>query len=187
MSNEDSPNVTGDTLYEASFDPKIASYGRVALTALFFITLVGIPFIPFLLLFTLWYYPEYLRRISARLTTNAVEIRKGVFFRKESTIPLNRITDVRLHDGPVMRYFGLRGLRLETAGQAGQTAGSEGDLVGVVDAVEFRDRILRQRQKVLGGEETRPAPAEATGSTPELLTEIRDILARIESQGRSEG
>ena len=185
MSSEDSHNVTGETLYEARFDPKVASHGRVLLSLWALVTLVGIPFIPFMLLATLWYYPEYLRRISARLTTNAVEIRKGVFFRKEATIPLNRITDVRLHDGPVMRHYGLRGLRVETAGQSGQDASSEGDLVGVVDAAEFRDLILRQRQKVLSGEEARQAPAaELAGSTSELLTEIRDILARIEAQGR---
>ena len=187
MSSEDSTNVTGETLYEARFDPKIAGHGRVLIALWSIVTVVGIPFIPFVLLLSLWYYPEYLRRISARLTTNAVEIRKGVFFRKESTIPLNRITDVRLHDGPVMRHYGLRGLRVETAGQAGQDAGSEGDLVGVIDAAEFRDRILRQRQRVLGGEEARLAPAEAAGSTSELLTEIRDILARIETQGRRDG
>ena len=187
MSNEDTPNVTGDTLYKASFDPKIAGHGRVLLALWSIVTVVGIPFIPFVLLFSLWYYPEYLRRISARLTTNAVEIRKGVFFRKEATIPLNRITDVRLHDGPVMRHYGLRGLRVETAGQSGLDSSSEGDLVGVVDAVEFRDRILHQRQKVLSGEEARSVPAEAAGSTAELLAEIRDILARMEAQGRSEG
>ena len=187
MSSEDSHNVTGETLYEARFDPKIASHGRVLVSLWSIVTVVGIPFIPFVLLFSLWYFPEYMRRISARLTTNAVEIRKGVFFRKESTIPLNRITDVRLHDGPVMRHYGLRGLRVETAGQSGQDAGSEGDLVGVIDAAEFRDRILRQRQRVLGGEEARLAPAEAAGSTSELLTEIRDILARIETQGRRDG
>ena len=83
------------------------------------ITLAGAPLIPFALLFSRWYYPQYLDRLSARLTTQAVEIRKGVFFRKESTIPLNRITDVRLHDGPIMRRYGLRGLKVETAGQAG--------------------------------------------------------------------
>ena len=181
MSNRD---AMGETLYEARFDPKIASHGRVTVSLWFLVAVVGILFIPLMLLFSLWYYPEYLRRISARLTTHAVEIRKGVFFRKESTIPLNRITDVRLHDGPVMRHYGLRGILLETAGQSGQYASSEGDLVGVIDAVEFRDLILRQRQKVLGSDEATQAPTGPAVSTPEILTEIRDILARIEAQGR---
>ena len=64
---------------------------------------------------------------------------------------MNRVTDVRLHDDPWMRFCGVRGLKVETAGQSGQNAGSEGDLIGVVDAVAFRDAILRQRQLVLGG------------------------------------
>ena len=54
-----------------------------------------------------------------------------------------------------------------------------------MDAVQFRDAILRQRQQVLGAEVTTAAPAH--GSTPSdvtaLLTEIRDILARMESKG----
>ena len=133
--------------------------------------------------------PEFFRRQTARLTTRAVEIRKGVFFRKESTIPLNRITDVRLHDDPLMRHYGMRGLKVETAGQSGQSSGSEGDLVGVIDAVEFRDAILRQREAALGGEAS-PAPAQppaGSTDTAELLTEIRDILTRIERQGSSSG
>ncbi len=176
------PSVTGDTILEARFDPQIAGHGRVVICLVLLVTLAGIPLIPFALLFCRWYYPEYLRRLSARLTTQAVEIQKGVFFRKESTIPLNRITDVRLHDGPIMRRYGIRGLKVETAGQAGQHAGSEGDLVGIIDAPAMRDAILRQRQLVLGGEEA-PAPAApAPAGDAGLLTDIRDILARIEEK-----
>ena len=85
-----------------------------------------------------------------------------------------------------MRRFGVRGLHVETAGQSGQNASSEGDLVGVVDAVEFRDAILRQREAALGGEAP-SAPAQSPSGSPDsaqLLAEIRDILARIEQQGR---
>ena len=53
----------------------------------------------------------------------------------------------------------------------------------VVDAVALRDAILSQRQKVLDAE--RPAASsESTGEATEILTEIRDILARIAAQGR---
>jgi len=145
------------------------------------ITVVGIPLIPIWLIFSLWYAPEYYRRLSARLTSQAIEIRKGVFNRRESTIPLNRVTDLRLHDGPIMRHFKVRGLRVETAGQAGPNASSEGDLIGVVDAAEFRNAILMQRQRVLGAEPDEDAPAPA-GSATEPLTEIRDILARMEAK-----
>ena len=185
------PNdVTGKTIHEAEFDPMVKKYTAGAIVLVMIISVVGIPFIPFGLLFSWWYAPESLRRMSARLTTNAVQINKGVFFRKEATIPLNRVTDVRLHDDPWMRMCGVRGLKVETAGQSGQDAGSEGDLIGVVDPVAFRDAILRQRQLVIeGGAQTAvaasgAAPAAAPSEVGELLAEIRDILARMEAQGR---
>ena len=185
MSGQESlPDVTGETVLEARFDGRIGPYTRWVVTGWLVVSVVGILLIPFWLLFSLWYVPELLRRMSARLTTQAVEIRKGVFFRSEATIPLNRITDVRLHDGPLMRHYGLRGLKVETAGQSGDT-GSEGNIVGVIDAVEFRNAVLRQRQQALDSEQGAGSPDGAAGAT-ELLTEIRDILARIESQGRDE-
>ena len=176
----DQSSVTGDTVLEAQFDRKIIAYLRWIGVGWLVITVVGIPLIPFWLLISLWYGPEYLRRMSARLTTQALEIQKGVFFRSEATIPLNRITDLRLHDGPLMRYLGLRGVKVETAGQSGDT-GSEGNLIGVIDAVDFRDAVLQQRQKALGSEE--PSDAPRGGGDSEILIEIRDILKRIEEQG----
>ena len=141
--------VTGETVAEAAFDRKVISWLRVVFSGILCLTVVGILLIPLWLVFSLWYGAEYMRRVSARLTTNAVEIRTGVFFRKESTIPLNRITDVRLHDDPVMRHYGIRGLKVETAGGSGQNSSSEGNLVGVLDAEEFRNAMLAQRQLVI--------------------------------------
>ena len=177
----DHPGATGKTLRDAEFDRGFTPLLPVAdLHDIWLSPIVGIPLIPFWLIFSLWYAPEYHGRLSARLTSQAIEIRKGVFNRRESTIPLNRVTDLRLHDGPIMRRFKVRGLRVETAGQSGQYASSEGDLVGVIDAEEFRNAILMQRQRVLGAEPEEDAPTPAAGAT-ELLTEIRDILARMES------
>ena len=152
--------ATGDIIAEAEFDRKITSWARLAIAGILFITVVGILLIPFWWAFSFWYGPEYLRRVSARLTTNALEIRMGVFFRKESTIPLNRITDLKLHDGPVMRYYGLRGLKVETAGMAGQYASSEGNLIGVIDAEVFRNAVLVEIRDILARIETRLAREE---------------------------
>ena len=180
--------VTGDVLSEAQFDSKITGWVRVLGVGVLCITVVGIVLIPFWLAISFWYGPEYLRRVSAKLTTNAVEIKIGVFFRKESTIPLNRITDVRLHDGPLMRHYGLRGLKVETAGSSGQDSGSEGNLIGVIDAEVFRNAVLEQRQRVIDAESGRATTAAAapvavatSESSDAVLVEIRDILARIET------
>ena len=185
--------MTGESgakvIREAEFDERYKGYIRILGCLYLVITVVGILLIPFWLVFSIWFAPESLRRLSARVTSNSIEIKKGVYFRKEITIPLNRITDVRLHDGPLMRFYGIRGIRVETAGQAGQNAGTEGDLVGVIDPVTFRDAILRQREiMVEGGQVAAPAPtAEGPSGTESVLTEIRDILARIESKGGMTG
>ncbi len=177
--------VTGEVISEAEFDGKIMAWARLSIAGIFFITGVGILLIPFWWVFSFWYGPEYMRRVSARLTTNTLEIRMGVFFRKESTIPLNRITDLKLHDGPVMRHYGLRGLKVETAGSGGQSASSEGNLIGVIDAEGFRNAVLAQRQRVIEAESGRgPTPVAAAGesSSDAVLVEIRDILARMETR-----
>lgn len=181
----DQPGVTGNTLLDAQFDRSAIAYWRVLVSLVMVITVVGIPFIPFWLLYSLWLGPKYFDGLSARLTTQALELRKGVFTRSESTVPLNRITDLKLYQGPLMRRFGLHRLKVETAGQSGPSASSEGDLLGVVDAAAFRNAILRQRQVTLGAEPSEDAPratAPAGDGTTELLTEIRDILARMESK-----
>ena len=105
--------------------------------------------------------------------------------RSEATIPLNRITDLRLQDGPLMRHYGLRGLKVETAGQSSGPGTSESDLLGLVDAVEFRDAVLRQRQQLLDTDMT-GTDSPAVGGVADILTEIRDILARMEA-GKTNG
>ena len=178
--------VTGSVIAEAQFDGNTVKWIRVIVSGFLVITVVGILLIPFWLVFSFWYGAEYMRRVSARLTDQALEIRIGVFFRKESTIPLNRVTDVRLHDDPVMRHYGIRGLKVETAGMSGDSASSEGNLVGIADAEGFRNAVLEQRQRVIDAESGRGRPvqtvsAEAPDTANETLEEIRDILARIEN------
>ena len=174
-----------DVLLEAEFDPKLVPYGRWAVSGWMIITGAGIPLIPFWLLWSIRYAPMAMARLSARLTTTSLEVSRGVYFRSDATIPLDRITDVRVHDSPLMRWFGLQGLRVETAGQAGSSASSEGQLIGVVDSVAFRDAILRQREALRegGGSPVAVASMAATSSSDsELLTEIRDLLRSIDSK-----
>ena len=76
-----------------------------------------------------------------------------------------------------MRFLGLRDLKVETARMSGDTA-TEPNLIGVVDAVAFRDAVLLERQKVMGTEETSDAQKGQVANS-ELLIEIRDILKRI--------
>ena len=166
-------------LQEAEFDQQVQGYARLAVSLFLVITVVGIPLIPFWLIWSRSYLPKAHTRLSAKLTPTSLELTNGVYFRTGSTIPLDRITDVKLYDNPAMRPYGIQALKVETAGQSG-TSSSEGYLPGVVDAPAFRDAILSQREAL---QDLAPSTsATALTSEHELLVEIRDHLRSIDSK-----
>jgi putative membrane protein len=114
--------------------------------------------------------------MHAELTDRSLHLRKGVWFKVDKTIPLDKIQDVALHHGPVMQSLGLCTLRVETAGGSAQGT-ADAMLTGVVDAEAFRDAILEQRDLVTAN----VGAAAPTSSDTELLGEIRDSLHRIET------
>ncbi len=75
--------IMGEPLAEAQFDRNYTPWARVVVAGILFITVVEMLLLPFWWALSFWYGPEFLRRCSARLTTNALEIKTGVFFRKE--------------------------------------------------------------------------------------------------------
>ncbi len=149
-------------------------------------TVVLIPVLPFALLITWLLVDKYLDRLSCELTTKTVEVRKGILNRVESTVPLEKITDVQYYQGPIMRMLGLEGFRVETAGQSAGATGYLVNMIGIEDTRGFRQAVLAQRDALASGGATTPAPAEAPAASaqpagsPGTLEEIRDILARME-------
>lgn len=137
--------------------------------------------------------------MSVVLSRRDLIVRRGVWLREEKTIPLEKITDVATNGGPIMRWLGLKGMRIETAGQSGGQAALV-NIAGIHDCDGFRDAVLDQRDKVTEGEEAMPTTSQnevattrdtrASGSPGHtlpaqngeivtLLREIRDHLARI--------
>lgn len=169
-------------LLDARFNPKVKSYWLLSGTVVLTATIVGIPLLPFW--WTLGYFltGRYLDHMSARLTTRSLKVGKGVFVRQEKTVPLDKITDVALLEGPIMRMLDLQAVKIETAGSS---AGAFLQIVGIEKTREFRDRVLAQRDRVSGTSEDGDAPRGlpgATSSDTALLTEIRDTLVRIEER-----
>ena len=68
----------------------------------------------------------------------------GVFFLFRKSIPLERITDIALVQGPLLRLFGIWAMRIQTAG----SAQCEATLYGVCEPEKIRTVILSQRQGV---------------------------------------
>jgi putative membrane protein len=120
---------------------------------------------------------------AAELTPRSLTVRKGVFLKIETTIPLEKITDVSSTQGPIMRMFDLKKLGVETAGQSGAGGASLVSLMGIVGTDEFRRRVLAQRDIItIGtGETSKAATHAAPPESRSELNEISETLLRIES------
>lgn len=163
----------------AAFSPKLKAYyfwsGVVTLT----LTLVGILALPLWAVVGSWWARRHYESLRMEVTDRAVIIGKGVFFKQELTIPLDKIQDISVREGPLLNALGLLGLRLETAGQRNMTTGkSEGDLVGLLEARHIRDVIIQRRDRLASSER----PLAPSSDTNTLLIEIRDSLHRLETK-----
>ncbi|MEE2681738.1 MAG: PH domain-containing protein [Planctomycetota bacterium] len=110
------------------------------------------------------------------LTNRSLNVKKGVFNKIEKTVPLEKITDLQMAQGPIMRMFDLHRISVETAGTSGP--GSLISLIGIKDTESFRRDVLEQRDR----NSAQPAPGESGASALDesVLVEIRDSLARTE-------
>lgn len=171
-------------LFQAEFDPKWKTYFFLRILFLMIITVAGVVLVPFWLLgWGQWYGKRYFDSLRCTLHERSLVIGRGIFFKRERTIPLDKIQDLTLIEGPLLNMFGLCQLTVETAGQNMSQGGSEANLVGIVEARAVRDRVLDQRDLITGRSEAPvQAPQEATGAAgrTELLGQIRDSLQRIE-------
>lgn len=173
-----------EILREAEFDPKVRTYWLLSGAVVLLVTVVGIPLLPFWFLLGNYFTGRYLSHMRCRLTPKTLEVAKGMFVRTEKTVPLDKITDLGMVHGPIMRHYGLRALSVETAGQS--SAGALVKLVGIVDTEEFRAAVLAQRDRVVAALEGTDLPAALppadAGASRDLLVEIRDVLQRIEGR-----
>jgi putative membrane protein len=120
-----------------------------------FILLVGVWFFGLGILvaivhaFTLgpWLSKRQAAALKYWIDGSTLRVDQGVFFLKRKAIPLDRVTDVGLTQGPLMRWCGIWGLQVQTAG-TGQAV-PEATLYGVADPEEMRDQLLAARDKAV--------------------------------------
>ncbi|GGP86595.1 PH domain-containing protein [Shewanella ulleungensis] len=162
----------------AHFHANLGLYWLLSGAVFFLFSVVGIP------LLLLWFplgllaIKRYIANMSAELTEQKLIVRKGLLTRTENTVPLDKITDMALIQGPIMRMFGLHKLTVETAGQSG--IGSLINLVGIVDVQEFREKVLLQ-QSLLRERQTAATDVKNTDTLlVENLQQINATLLRIE-------
>ncbi|MFD2574173.1 PH domain-containing protein [Spirosoma soli] len=161
--------------FKAQFNPIIRTYLLLYTAAILVATVFGIVLLPFWLLGVgQWWSRHYFHKLDCELTERSLRFQKGIIVQVEKTIPLENIQDVTFVAGPLLRYFDLCILKFETAGQSPNQAHNM-ELIGIIDAQNFRTQILEQRQKLINAR-TGQQPID---SDQALLIDIRDALHDI--------
>jgi membrane protein YdbS with pleckstrin-like domain len=179
-----------EVLLEAKFNPKLKLYWFLNGALLLLVTVIGIPLLP-LWVFGLGQFISKRRyeHLRAHLGKRTLYLRSGYLFKTEKHVPLDRIQDLTLREGPVLRALGLVSLTVETAGQS-QQGTPDASLAGLLAAPAFRDAVLEQRDALSrrGSSPELEAPSSPAPGLPEgadaqaLLADIRDVLVRIEGK-----
>lgn len=135
----------------------------------------------------IWYWTtRYYASISYTLTDNEIVVHKGVWWKKKSYVPYNRITNINIIQGPISRRFQLGTVLIQTAGFSG-AAGSAGArpaeavIFGVKNFEEIKDKVMNFVREI------RPVAVEARaealapkGINRQILAELKKISKALE-------
>ena len=162
-----------DLVLSGSFSPQLRIYLLVLWTIVVVCTVAGIVLLPVWAVVGPIWVRRYHAALRCDLTERSVIIARGLIFRRELTIPLDKIQDISIREGPLLSAFGLLQLRIETAGQSSSPTGtSDADLTGLVDARAVRDRILAQRDLLYVLTVDQIGQTDAAEEFMDLLTEV---------------
>ncbi len=166
-------------LQQAEFNPAVIKYWLINLIIVSGFTLIGIPLMLLTIPVALLISGRILNAMSATLTERKLVVKRGIFFKVEKSIPLEKITDVGMEEGPIMRALGLQRLSFETAGQSG--AGALVSMVGIVDAADFREAILKQKDVISEkGNRSSAETPDQSSDLAELTASVKRIEAMLE-------
>jgi len=156
-------------------------YVRSLIDLIVWITFFAI-FIAVILSIAFW-VGKYVESVSFTLERDRMVFERGVWWRRKSFVPYNRITNVDVIQGPISRAFGLGKVMIQTAGYSA-TAGSQGSMFaeasifGVRNFEEIKDTILGfvSKQRPIAVE----AATEQEDINVQILQEIKKIRERLE-------
>lgn len=172
--------------FQARFNPLIKPFLVVQIGFTMAVTIIGLPLaVIWFLGVGRWWAQHYYDKLECHLSETTLRYRKGILVQIEKTIPLENIQDVTFLEGPILRYFQLSTLKFETAGHSAGQA-SEMHLTGIMDAHEFRNRILaareahKQRSQQGLGAPKAPDSEQAERQAAEQLAALRAIEHRLD-------
>jgi membrane protein YdbS with pleckstrin-like domain len=135
------------------------------------------------ILFFLW-VGMYYDSMWYELREDEMSWKRGVWFRRTGIVPYNRITNLDLVQGPVMRALGISTLSIQTAGYSGQAV-PEIRIEAIEHAEELRELVRTMVRGHPGGDGTGggvTVPSTGRLLTTEMLVleELKKIRALLE-------
>jgi len=113
--------------------------------------------------------------------------RRGVWFRRTGIVPYNRITNLDIVQGPVMRALSISTLSIQTAGYSGQAV-PEIRIEAIEHAEELRELIRTLVRKAgasgdgTGSGSSAVAGKENQAAELQMLDELRRIRTLLEER-----
>jgi len=124
--------------------------------------------------------PAFYRSLKYAIENNCIKMEKGVFWKKNITVPFTKITNVDVIQGPLQRLFNIGTINFQTAGAGGaQGARPELVFVGVRDFESIKDIVMERVQgyKTKDRDELIETPPDK--EEPEVLPRILQELSAI--------
>ena len=135
----------------------------------------------------------YYNTMEYELHDDELRWRRGVWFRTTGIVPYNRITNLDLRQGPVMRWLRISTISVQTAGYSGQAV-PEIRIEAIEQAEELRE-ILRGYVRACSGRSdgtgtgaaafpAAESPVATIGTSILILDELKKIRQLLEQQKR---
>ena len=112
--------------------------------------------------------------------------KRGVIFRRTGIVPYNRVTNIDIKQGPVMRPLGISTVSIQTAGYSGKGV-PEISIEGIVHAEELRE-LIRTMVRVCSGGDGTGSGGTATpqamkpADLQQVLEELKAVRALLEKK-----
>lgn len=146
---------------------------------------IGVCLIVLVLVFVVW-VRLYYESMWYELREDEMSWKRGVWFRTTGIVPFNRITNLDVKQGPVMRALGISTLAVQTAGYSGQAV-PEIRIEGMENAEELREiiRSLVRQTSSRGdgtGESGAPLSSVPVSADQRIIDELVKIRLILEQQ-----
>jgi hypothetical protein len=128
----------------------------------------------------------YYDSMSYELREDEINWKRGVWFRTTGIVPYNRIVNLDLRQGPLMRFLGISTLAIQTAGYSGQAV-PEIKIEGIEHAEELRE-LIRSHVRGSASHDDGTGSAKPSSTTPvvsvhqQMLAELQQIRSLLEQK-----